>query len=91
MPKTRRSKLSVEEGTAAQLPDEQLEAASEETPVEDASESKPEKSEDGAASKARERQERFKALQSRAVSHLSTWTIIRRVSRKLIQRIEIRC
>ncbi|KAJ5619777.1 SYF2-domain-containing protein [Penicillium lagena] len=68
MPKTRRSKPSVEEDAAAQRPDEQPEAASEKTSTEDASESKPETSENDAASKARERQERFKALQSRAKS-----------------------
>lgn len=64
MPKTRSAETSVGDDSTAEHPDLQTETATEET----APEKNTPRKEDGAAAKARERQERFKALQARAVT-----------------------
>lgn len=67
MPKTRKGTSSTEDTATTEQP-EQVEA-----PQDTPSSSKPvaEKQEDDAASKAQDRKARFKALQARAVSHIS--------------------
>jgi len=67
MPKTRNQTLSAED---AEKPD-QKDVASDVTPTDTSSTAEPniDKQEDGAASKANDRLQRFKALQARAVRY----------------------
>jgi pre-mRNA-splicing factor SYF2 len=72
MVKTRKQELSAEESQNTEQP-EQTETATNEAPT--TSEPADEKKEGDAASKARDRQARFKALQARAVSRTSGFAI----------------
>jgi hypothetical protein len=72
MVKTRKQELSAEESPNTEQP-EQTETATNEAPT--TSEPADEKKEGDAASKARDRQARFKALQARAVSKTSGFAI----------------
>lgn len=70
---TRKQELSAEESSNVEKP-EQTETATNEAPS--TSEPNEEKKDDDAAAKARDRQARFKALQARAVSIHSCFTIL---------------